>query len=80
MDADAFSKLGSSSTTDLKHSMMIDKLPERSKDTAHPQVYTISHEKEWYDEMTAYKLTGSLPNDKMAEKKLKREVMWFCIF
>lgn len=27
-----------------------------------------------------YKLTNSLPNDKMTAKKLKREATWFCVF
>ena len=52
MAADALSKLASSSTTDIKHSFMIEILPERSINTAQPTVNTISQGKEWYDKIT----------------------------
>lgn len=40
----------------------------------------IGRQKEWYDEIIAYKLTNSLLEDKMEAKKIKREATWFCRF
>lgn len=60
MEADAFSKLASSSTIDLKHSVMIEILSERGIDTTNPKVNTFSQGQEWYDEILTYKTKGSL--------------------
>lgn len=54
MVADAMSKLAISSTTDLKRSVMIEILRERTIGTAKTEVNTISPWKECYDEIMAY--------------------------
>lgn len=60
MEADAFSKLASSSTIDLKHSVMIEILSERGIDTTNPKVNTFKQGQKWYDEILTYKTKGSL--------------------
>ena len=75
MAADTISKLASSSTSNMKRSVMIEILPEKSIDTAQLAVNTISHGKQWYDNFTAYKLIDSLPKYKMVAKNLRRESM-----
>ncbi|XP_019108269.1 uncharacterized protein LOC109136546 [Beta vulgaris subsp. vulgaris] len=77
--ADALSKLTSSSTSDKKRSVMVETLAERSIDNLPPTINTISQSTKWYDDILAYKLVGTLPEDKMAAKKLKRDSPWFGI-
>ncbi|XP_048494495.1 uncharacterized protein LOC125494754 [Beta vulgaris subsp. vulgaris] len=80
MASDALSKLTSSSISDQKRSVMVEILKERSVGTATETVNTITSEPEWYDGIKAYKLTGELPEEKMAAQKLKRDSAWYCIF
>lgn len=68
MAADALSKLASSSISNMKRSVMVEILPERSVDTSQPAVNTIRQRKEWYDDIIAYKRIDALPEDKMAAK------------
>lgn len=72
MATDTLSKPASFNTTDMKCNGMIEILPERSIDTAQPKINTINQGKEWYDEITAYKLIDSLLDEKMTSKKLQR--------
>lgn len=63
MAADALYKLASSSTFDMKHSVMIEILLERSIDPAQRTVNAINQRKEWYDNIISYKLEDSLLED-----------------
>ena len=74
MAADALSKLASSSVSDKKRSVMVETLRERSIDTPILDVNTIGQSLEWYDDIVAYKLTGNLPEEKIAAKKMKRNL------
>ena len=80
MAADALSKLASLSVSDKKRNVMVETLGERSIDTPAPVVNTIVQSPEWYDGIVAYKLAGTLPEEKIAAKKLKRDSSWYCIF
>ncbi|XP_048493061.1 uncharacterized protein LOC125493630 [Beta vulgaris subsp. vulgaris] len=80
MAADALSKLASSSVSDKKRSVMVETYGERSIDTPTLAVNTIGQSPEWYDDIVAYKLTGTLSEEKIAAKKLKRDSSWYCIF
>lgn len=80
MATDALSKPASFNTTNMKRNGMIEILPERSINTAQPKINTINQGKEWYDEITAYKLIDSLLDEEMTSKKLRTEAMWYCIF
>lgn len=66
MAANALSKLARSSTSDMKRSVMVETLTERSVDTSLSVVHTVMHGREWYDNILAYKLIDALPEDKMA--------------
>ena len=79
MAADALSKLASSSVSDKKRSVMVETLGEWSIDTPSTTVHTIGQSPEWYNDILAYKLTGTLLEEKMAAKKLKRDFSWYCI-
>ncbi|XP_048491398.1 uncharacterized protein LOC125492724 [Beta vulgaris subsp. vulgaris] len=80
MAADALSKLASSSVSDKKRSVMVEIVRERSIDTPALDVNTIDQSPEWYDVIVAYKLIGTLPEEQIAAKKLKRDSSWYCIF
>ena len=80
MAFDTLSKLASSSSSNKKRSAMVETLAERSIDNPPPTINTVSPSAEWYDDILAYKLVGTLPKDKMAAKKLKRDSPWYCIF
>lgn len=59
---------------------MVETLSEISVDTSLSVVNTVSQGIEWYDDIMAYKLTNTLPEDKMAAKKIRRDSPWYCIF
>ncbi|XP_057250131.1 uncharacterized protein LOC130591205 [Beta vulgaris subsp. vulgaris] len=80
MAADALSKLASSSLSDKKRSVRVETLVERSIEVIPASVNTIATEPEWYEGILAYKLTGELPEDKMAAQKMRRDSVWYCIF
>lgn len=80
MAAGALLKLASSSVSDKKRSVMVEILGERSIDTPTLDVNAIGQSPEWYDDIVAYKLAGTLPEEKIATQKLKRDSSCNCIF
>ena len=79
MAADALSKLESSSINDKKRSVMVETLVQQSIDNPSSTMNTIGQSPEWYDDILAYKLHGTLPEEKMAAKKLMRDSSWYYI-
>ncbi|XP_021745281.1 uncharacterized protein LOC110711210 [Chenopodium quinoa] len=77
--ADALSKLVSSTLTELSRSVYVEVRHERSVDHE-PEVYCVAHEPSWMDPILAYKLQGELPEDRNLASKIKRISLRFIVF
>ncbi|XP_056696908.1 uncharacterized protein [Spinacia oleracea] len=77
--ADALSKLASSTLIDLNRSVHVEVHQERSIDLLPTTVCSLRTEPSWMDAVVAYKERGELPEDKLQARKLKRFNRWFII-
>ncbi|KAL2899863.1 hypothetical protein RDABS01_024945, partial [Bienertia sinuspersici] len=71
VQADALSRLVSSTLQDLKRSVFVEVLPRRSTETNGEYVYQTGPPSQWMTEIIAYKTTGALPNEKTKARKVK---------
>ncbi|NP_063998.1 orf764 (mitochondrion) [Beta vulgaris subsp. vulgaris] len=77
--ADALSKLASSTLQDLNRTVMVEVMEQRSIDKAE-RINCVTAQKEWYDDIQEYKLTGKLPDDQTIAKAVKRDSHWYIIY
>nr|XP_021860927.1 uncharacterized protein LOC110799950 [Spinacia oleracea] len=77
--ADALSKLASSTLQDLERTVMVEVQEEKSIDKK-PAVNSIDTEPQWYDNIVSYKLGRGLPTAEQEQKKVKRNEHWFVIY
>ncbi|XP_056694947.1 uncharacterized protein [Spinacia oleracea] len=77
--ADALSKLASSTLQDLERTVMVEVQEEKSIDKK-PVVNFIDTEPQWYDSIVSYKLGRGLPTAEQEQKKVKRNEHWFVIY
>ncbi|XP_021757444.1 uncharacterized protein LOC110722484 [Chenopodium quinoa] len=79
--ADALSKLASSSFNDLERTVMVEILSQKSiyKEIG-KEMNCIMRGREWYDDILAYKVQNVLPTDKNEAQKIKKDSIWFIIF
>ena len=77
--ADALSKLASSSLTELNRSVYVEVRRERSVDEA-PEVCCADPEPSWMEPILAFKLRGETPEDKALASKMKRTSSRFIVF
>ena len=79
VQADALSKLASSNSFNVEKTVTIDMQKEKSILEQIVTVNTVNQQVEWFSELVAYKLTGTLPNNSSA-KKLRRQANYFIIY
>ena len=77
--ADALSKLASSSLTELNKSIFVEVHQKRSIESI-AEVNSLTMEPSWMDPIVAYKLRGKLPEDRNEAAKLKRIGSRFIIY
>ncbi|XP_056691831.1 uncharacterized protein [Spinacia oleracea] len=77
--ADALSKLASSTLQNLERTVMVEVQEEKSIDKK-PAVNFIDTEPQWYDSIVSYKLGRGLPTAEQEQKKVKRNEHWFVIY
>ncbi|XP_021719468.1 uncharacterized protein LOC110687160 [Chenopodium quinoa] len=77
--ADALSKLASSTLTELNRSVYVEVRRNRSIDQE-IEVQCAEAEPSWMDPILAYKLQGTLPEDRNLATKMKRVGSWFIIY
>ncbi|XP_021718012.1 uncharacterized protein LOC110685793 [Chenopodium quinoa] len=77
--ADALAKLASSSFNDLERTVMVEILKQKSIDEALVEVNCIDNDRQWYDDLLAYKLYV-LPIDKIEARRFRRDSIWFLMY
>ncbi|XP_056694872.1 uncharacterized protein [Spinacia oleracea] len=77
--ADALSKLASSTLQNLERTVMVEVQEEKSIDKK-PAVNFIDTEPQWYDSIVSYKLGRGLPTAEQEQKKVIRNEHWFVIY
>ncbi|XP_056685805.1 uncharacterized protein [Spinacia oleracea] len=78
--ADSLAKLASSKAIELSRSVMIEIMHRRSTEEKGKEIMVITANKEWYDDIWAYKTTGVLPADIREAKKIKKDICWYVIY
>ncbi|XP_021747900.1 uncharacterized protein LOC110713763 [Chenopodium quinoa] len=76
--ADALSKLASSTLESLIRIMMVEVL-EESSIAEKEQVNCVRSQRAWFSDILAYKLQGSLPDDEAQTKKVKKDANWYVV-
>ena len=79
MQADALSKLASSTLQNLQRIVMVEVMENRSIDKGKLVSYILS-QKELYDDMLNYKLHGEEPGNPKAAKRLRREEHRYVVY
>ncbi|XP_021756211.1 uncharacterized protein LOC110721383 [Chenopodium quinoa] len=77
--ADALSKLASSTLTELNRSVYVEVRQEISVDQE-PEVCCVAHEPRWMDPILAYKLRGEIPEDRNLASEMKKISSRFIVF
>ncbi|XP_021719307.1 uncharacterized protein LOC110686982 [Chenopodium quinoa] len=77
--ANALSKLASSTLTELNQSVYVEVRREKSIDEV-PEVCCVDHEPSWMDPILAYKLRGEILEDKILASKVMRTNSRFIFF
>ncbi|XP_048502887.2 uncharacterized protein LOC125498679 [Beta vulgaris subsp. vulgaris] len=77
--ADALSKLASSNSFNVERTVTIDMQKDKSILEEIVTVNVVNQQGEWFSELVAYKLTGVLPSNPFAAKKLRRQANWYII-
>ncbi|XP_021773991.1 uncharacterized protein LOC110737954 [Chenopodium quinoa] len=76
--ADALSKLASSTLQSLTRTVMVEVLMESSI-AQKGQVNYVGSQRAWFLDILAYKLHGSLPDDKVRAKMVKKDANWYVV-
>ncbi|XP_021734970.1 uncharacterized protein LOC110701664 [Chenopodium quinoa] len=76
--ADALSKLASSTLQSLTRTVMV-KVLEESSIAEKEQVNCVRIQRAWFSDILAYKLHGSLPDDEAQAKKVKKDINWYVV-
>lgn len=77
--ADALSKLASSTLQDLNRTVVVEVMERKSIEEPE-QVNCVARQKAWYNDMLKYKLSGDLPEDPNEAKRMKKDGHWYTIF
>ncbi|XP_021737235.1 uncharacterized protein LOC110703757 [Chenopodium quinoa] len=76
--ADALSKLASSTLQNLTRTVMVEVF-EESSITEKEQVNYIGQQRAWFTDIRPYKVHGSLADDEVKAKKVKKDANWYVV-
>ncbi|XP_021735681.1 uncharacterized protein LOC110702286 [Chenopodium quinoa] len=75
--ADALTRLASSSFNNLERTVMVEILDENNINEAPEQILCVDRAAQWYDDILAYLIHGVLPADKGESRNLRKDSVWF---